>query len=79
MSPIQLGGLSLGSAWADYNSPMSKEESFVLLDAFVASGGCSIDTANHYQDEESEIRIGEWMEERGNRDELVIATKYTST
>ena len=33
--------------------------------------------ANIYQDEESEQWIGEWMEKKGNRDTLVLATKYT--
>ena len=35
-------------------------------------------SANNYQDDESELWIGEWMKERGNRDEMVIATKFTS-
>lgn len=34
--------------------------------------------ASNYQNEQSEEWIGEWMTERGNRDQLVIATKYTS-
>ncbi|KAJ4152885.1 hypothetical protein LMH87_009405 [Akanthomyces muscarius] len=42
------------------------------------AGGNLIDTANNYQDEESELWIGEWMAKRGNRDEMVIATKFTS-
>ena len=33
--------------------------------------------ASVYQNEESEQWMGEWMEKRGNRDSLVIATKYT--
>lgn len=32
-----------------------------------------------YRDGESETWIGEWMQQRQNRDELVIATKYTNT
>ena len=36
------------------------------------------DTANNYQAEESEIWIGEWMSEKENRDEMVIATKFTT-
>lgn len=57
---------------------MNKENSFKLLDAFVEYGGNFIDTANGYQNEESETWIGEWMAERKNRDQLIIATKYTS-
>ncbi|EYE96051.1 Aldo/keto reductase [Aspergillus ruber CBS 135680] len=57
---------------------MSKEESFRLLDAFFEAGGNFIDTANNYQDEQSETWIGEWMAQRRNRDQLVIATKFTT-
>lgn len=34
--------------------------------------------ANNYQSEESEKLIGDWMEKKGNRDQMVIATKYTT-
>jgi aryl-alcohol dehydrogenase-like predicted oxidoreductase len=34
--------------------------------------------ASNYQNEESEKIVGEWMKLRGNRDQMVIATKYTS-
>lgn len=30
--------------------------------------------ANNYQNEESEIWLGEWMKERGNRDQLVYVS-----
>jgi aryl-alcohol dehydrogenase-like predicted oxidoreductase len=36
------------------------------------------DRANNYQNEESETWIGEWMKERGRRDEIVLATKFTT-
>ncbi|OQD74698.1 hypothetical protein PENANT_c173G07002 [Penicillium antarcticum] len=77
-SPLQLGAMSIGNAWADSMGSMSKEESFKLLDAFYEAGGNFIDTANNYQDEQSETWIGEWMAERNNRDQLVIATKFTT-
>ncbi|KAL4924550.1 NADP-dependent oxidoreductase domain-containing protein [Aspergillus undulatus] len=35
-------------------------------------------SANNYQEGDSERWIGEWMEVRGNRDQMVIATKYTT-
>lgn len=35
-------------------------------------------SANNYQNGENEMWIGEWMEKRGIRDEIVLATKYTS-
>jgi aryl-alcohol dehydrogenase-like predicted oxidoreductase len=57
---------------------MDKSQSFELLDTFVAAGGNFIDTANNYQNEESEIWLGEWMAARKVRDQMVIATKYTT-
>lgn len=77
VSPLQLGAMSIGSAWAAGMGSMDKESSFKLLDAFVEAGGNFIDTANNYQNEESELWIGEWMAARQNRDQMVIATKYT--
>lgn len=49
-----------------------------ILDYFYESGGNFIDTANNYQKEESEKWIGEWMKKRDNRDQMVIATKFTT-
>jgi len=53
----------------------SKETAFEILDHFYENGGNFIDTANNYQQEESEKWIGEWMESRGVRDQMVVATK----
>ncbi|KAF8814302.1 Aldo/keto reductase [Phlegmacium glaucopus] len=79
VSPIQLGAMSIGDKWASIGlGSMDKESSFKLLDAYFDNGGNFIDTANNYQDETSEIFIGEWAETRGIRDQLFIATKYTS-
>ncbi|KAI0942881.1 hypothetical protein AcV7_002174 [Taiwanofungus camphoratus] len=79
VSPICLGAMSIGDKWGPLGmGQMDKEGSFKLLDAFYDAGGNFIDTANNYQDETSEAFIGEWMEARGNRDQMVIATKYTT-
>ncbi|MBD4620758.1 aldo/keto reductase, partial [Xanthomonas citri pv. citri] len=40
--------------------------------------GNFIDTANNYQYEQSETWIGEWMASRKLRDQIVIATKFTT-
>ena len=73
--PLCLGGNVFG--WS-----ANKEESFAVLDAFVAHGGNFIDTADMYSEwapgnagHDSEQIIGEWMKARGNRSEMVIATK----
>jgi aryl-alcohol dehydrogenase-like predicted oxidoreductase len=57
--------------------------SFEVLDAYVAAGGNFLDTADVYMSSapgnsggESETIIGNWLAARGNRDEIIIATKY---
>lgn len=57
---------------------MNKEQSFELLDAYFQKGGNFIDTSSNYQDEESERWIGEWLATRKNRDQIVLATKFTT-
>jgi aryl-alcohol dehydrogenase (NADP+) len=73
--PIQLGGNVFG--WT-----ADEAESFRILDAFVAGGGNSIDSADTYSSwvpgnsgGDSEMIIGNWMASRKNRDKVVIATK----
>lgn len=54
---------------------------YQLLDTYVQLGGNFIDTANFYGrwlprgENTSEQNIGNWMSERGNRRELILATK----
>ncbi|KAK9482356.1 NADP-dependent oxidoreductase domain-containing protein [Lipomyces starkeyi] len=78
VSPLQLGAMSIGDAWSNFMGSMDKPASFKLLDAYYEAGGNFIDTANNYQNEQSETWLGEWMSERKNRDQLVIATKFTT-
>lgn len=53
-------------------------ESFAILDKFVDLGGTFLDTANGYSAGASEDTIGRWLVSRGNRTNLVIATKVFS-
>ena len=47
VSPIQLGGMSIGDKWEAIGmGAMNKESSFKLLDAYYEAGGNIIDTAN---------------------------------
>ncbi|KAI0827463.1 Aldo/keto reductase [Trametes gibbosa] len=79
VSPIVLGAMSIGDKWDSLGmGAMDKASSFKLLDAFYKAGGNFIDTASNYQDETSEQFLGEWMETRDIRDQMVIATKYTT-
>ena len=56
-----------------------KSTAFGMLDYFHSMGGNFIDTSGNYQNEESETWIGEWMAKKGVRDEMVIATKFTTS
>ncbi|ESK90213.1 putative aryl-alcohol dehydrogenase [Moniliophthora roreri MCA 2997] len=78
VSPLCLGAMSIGDKWGDFLGSMDKESSFKLLDAYFDMGGNFIDTASNYQDETSEEFIGEWAQKRGVRDQVFIATKYTT-
>jgi aryl-alcohol dehydrogenase-like predicted oxidoreductase len=46
-----------------------------ILDAYSAVGGNFVDTADSYAGGRSEIMIGNWMRDRRNRDDMIIATK----
>jgi aryl-alcohol dehydrogenase-like predicted oxidoreductase len=68
--PICFGGNVLG--WT-----ADEQHSREVLDAYTAAGGNFIDTANSYLVEHgmSESIIGRWFADRGNRDQIVLATK----
>lgn len=74
VSSICLGGGSFGSK-------LTKKQSYEVLDRYVALGGNFIDTAKVYcswipgMERISETVIGTWLKERGNANDLVIATK----
>jgi aryl-alcohol dehydrogenase-like predicted oxidoreductase len=77
VSPLQLGTMSLGTAWDGFQ-PVLKEKAFQLLDAYFDAGGNFFDSANSYHNEQSEAWLGEWMELRGVRDRCVVATKFAA-
>jgi aryl-alcohol dehydrogenase-like predicted oxidoreductase len=75
--PLALGGNVFG--WT-----ADERESFAVLDAYTAAGGNFVDTADSYsawvegnEGGESETVIGKWLKARGNRSEVVIATKVS--
>ncbi|MEU2046499.1 aldo/keto reductase, partial [Streptomyces albidoflavus] len=76
--PLALGGNVFG--WT-----ADEAQSFAVLDAYAAAGGNFIDSADTYsswvpgnEGGESETMIGKWLASRGNRDEIVVATKVGS-
>ncbi|WP_299573107.1 aldo/keto reductase [uncultured Williamsia sp.] len=75
--PLMLGANTFG--WTS-----DEKESHAVLDAFVEAGGNAIDTADSYSafapgnhGGESESVIGSWLTARGDRDDVVIATKVS--
>lgn len=79
-SEIEVGPLAFGGNVFGWTA--DQPTSFALLDAFVDAGLNLIDTADMYsrwapgnEGGESETIIGNWIEKRGNRDRVVIATK----
>jgi aryl-alcohol dehydrogenase-like predicted oxidoreductase len=77
---LEISALCLGTM--NYGSRDDDATSYDMLDRYVADGGNFLDTANMYanwveggQGGESETLLGKWMKDRGNRDQLVIATK----
>jgi len=64
--------LVLGSMFV---GTLERERCFALLDDVFALGGNTFDTAHVYAGGNSERLLGEWMESRGNREQVVILTK----
>lgn len=56
-----------------------RDKVFGVLDAFVEVGGDCIDSAWIYLEGRQEALLGEWMQERGNRDEMVVIGKGAHT
>jgi aryl-alcohol dehydrogenase-like predicted oxidoreductase len=70
--PLCLGGNVFG--WT-----ADEQQSFAVLDAYAKEGGNFVDTANSYGNGASESILGRWMAERGNRADIVVATKVGGT
>ncbi|MGW1259727.1 aldo/keto reductase [Streptomyces sp. NPDC002513] len=75
--PLSLGGNVFG--WT-----ADEAQSFAVLDAYAAAGGNFVDTADSYsawapgnKGGESETVIGKWVAARGNRSDVIIATKVS--
>lgn len=74
ISKICLGTMTFGTDWP-FGS--DKKESREVYQRFIEKGGNFLDTANLYTETTSEKYLGEFIQETGNRDELVISSKYS--
>ncbi|RQP24349.1 aldo/keto reductase [Piscinibacter terrae] len=74
VSRLSLGVMTFGTEWG-WGSDKSAARR--IFDSYVEHGGNFIDTADVYTNGTSETWLGEFVKERGLRDQLVIASKYT--
>ena len=72
-SELTVYPLSLGASVFGWTA--DGETSLAILDRFAELGGDFIDTADSYVGGRSELLIGKWMHERGNRDRVTVSTK----
>lgn len=68
VSPLCLGAMNFGG-------PTGEEESFQIINCALDGGINFIDTANVYNQGESEVIVGKALKENGKRDQVVLATK----
>ncbi len=74
VSPLCLGTMNFGQAWG---SGANKQDSHAIFHQYAEAGGNFLDTADLYTDGESETYVGEFLQDHGQRDHFVLATKYT--
>jgi len=71
VSPLCLGTMNFGD-------PTGEGESIAIINRALEAGINFIDTANSYNDGESERIVGRALKENGRRDQVVLATKVHS-
>lgn len=72
VSEFVLGTANFGKAWGGHGA--EPEEARRIFDTYADAGGNFLDTANGYQDGQSEEFLGDLL--MGRRDEFVLSTKY---
>lgn len=72
VSELVLGTANFGTAWGGHGT--AQDEARRILDAYAGAGGNFLDTANGYQDGQSEEFLGDLL--AGRRDEFVLGTKF---
>ncbi len=76
VSELALGTMTFGQGWND-KWGCNKDDSYALFKYYIDNGGNFFDSANIYQNGESEIFLGEFVKDR--RDNYVIGSKYTAS
>jgi aryl-alcohol dehydrogenase-like predicted oxidoreductase len=85
MKSIRLNGTELDVSMfclgtMNFGSRDDRAVSYAMLDQYVEGGGNFLDTANNYavwigEGGESEAMLGRWIYERGNRGNMIVASK----
>jgi aryl-alcohol dehydrogenase-like predicted oxidoreductase len=74
VSPLALGTMTFGTEWGWGSEPAVAHQVF---DRYIEQGGNFIDTADAYTMGKSEELLGQFIAERGLRERIVLATKFT--
>ncbi len=74
VSPLCLGTMTFGTEWG-WGTPA--DAAGQIFNAYLEAGGNFIDTADMYTNGTSEELVGQFIQERNLRDQVVLATKYT--
>lgn len=74
VSRLALGAMTFGTDWG---WGADRDAARAMFNSFVDAGGNLVDTADMYTNGVSEQWVGEFVRERGLRDHMVIATKFS--
>ncbi len=73
VSPLALGTMTFGSRWVGADDDTTRE----VYRAYREAGGNFVDTANTYAEGRSEELLGALLAESRDRDDVVLASKYS--
>lgn len=74
VSRLALGTMTFGEDWG---WGAKEDTARQIFDTYVEAGGNFIDTADMYTNGNSEKMLGQFVKDGGNRDRVVIATKFS--
>lgn len=74
VSPLCLGTMTFGTEWGWGSDEATAR---AILMRYLEAGGNFVDTADAYTNGHSEEMLGKFLEESGERERVVLATKFT--
>lgn len=70
---LEFSAIAMGDS--KRGDPAHEASAFQIMDAYVARGGDTFDSARVYNDGGADRALGKWIKSRGNRDAIHIVTK----